>query len=123
MGFRKIVLIAGLGPAGGYLRDAVKDSVVRGEAPFVTHAVVLSASDMAGASNLRYVMACMSVWMQDAEAAVWYSDIGGEDPDVRLMLGYAQNLGLPIERRSLPEWQSVQVSGMGGDPDPAAWAT
>lgn len=123
MGFRKVVVIAGLGPGGTYLREAVKDCIVRGEAPFTSHSILLSGDDMAGGANLRYIMACLTAWMMDAEAAVHYTDMGEHEADLRLMLQYAEHLRLPIERRSLPEWHAIRVPGADGEPDPASWAT
>lgn len=114
MSFRKVVIVAPLGPAGGYLRDAVKDAVMRGEAPYVTHTVALSAMDVANPQNLRYVMAAVGVWMQHAEAVVVYSDFGASDSETRLLIDFAQHFMLPIEERSLPEWQGVTPSGHDG---------
>lgn len=123
VGFRKVVLVAPPGQGGTYLREAVKDSIVRGEAPFTSHSVLLSTDDMAGGANLRYVLACLSVWMMEAEAAVFYADLGAQDADTRLILQYAQSLGLPVEQRSMPEWRGMRVSGIPDEPDPASWAT
>ena len=114
MSFRKVVIVAPMGPAGGYLRDAVHDSVVRGEAPYIAHTVALSAMDVANPANLRYVMAAVGVWMQDAEAMVVYSDLGVAESETRLMIDFAERFLLPIEERSMSEWQGVQIRGSGG---------
>ena len=114
MSFSKVVVVAPMGPAGGYLRDAVHDSVLRGEAPYVAHTVALSAMDVANPSNLRYVMAAVSVWMQDAEALVVYSDLGVAESETRLLIDFAERFMLPIEERQLPEWQGIQIHGAGG---------
>lgn len=117
MSFRKVVIAEPMGPSGGYLRSAVQDSVVRGEAPYIAHTVALSAMDVANPTNLRYVMASVGVWMQDAEALVAYTDLGVDDSEMRLLINFAERFMLPIESRSLPDWQGVSVrNGSGFDP-------
>lgn len=103
--FRKVLLAAPPGPSGAYLRDAVLDALLAGDAPFIAHTVALSAVDVRNEEHLRYALAAVAAWASEAEALVIYVDLGVTDNETRAMQALAAQYGLPVEGRSLKRWQ------------------
>lgn len=120
--FRRVLLAAPPGPGGAYLRDAVLDALLTGDAPFIAHTVALSVVDVQNDEHLRYALAAVSVWAQSADALVIYADLGVTDNETRALQSLAAQYGLPVEGRSLKRWQRGD-RGPSGQGDGAEWAT
>lgn len=89
-----------------YGRAAIKDSLMRGEAPIAPHLtygqnLVLDHSDPQQA-HLINVAADMVLEIVDMLAV--YVDRGISEA-MQARIDYAGELGLTVERRSLPEWE------------------
>lgn len=88
-----------------YLRAALRDSLLRGEAPFASHAIYAQTfvlDDSVPEERAIGINAGLS-WMQAAEKAVVYID-RGISPGMQIGIDRAKALGLDVEERSLPEW-------------------
>lgn len=120
-GFRRVLLIAPPGPSGAYLSDAVLDAMLAGDAPFISQITALTAVDAGNPQHQRYALAAVSEWVRDAAAAVVYIDFGTHDPQTRALLQVAENLGLPVEGRSMEHWKAISPSTRADDV--AAWTT
>lgn len=88
-----------------YLRAALRDSLLRGEAPFASHAIYAQTfvlDDTIPEERAIGINAGLQ-WMPVAEKVVVYID-RGISRGMELGIARATSLGLPIEKRSLPEW-------------------
>lgn len=94
-----------------YLRDALHDCLMRGEAPFASHAIytqpgVLNDSDY---NERELGIRAGLFWGDKADATVVYNDIG-QSAGMNHGIEAARRIGRPIEFRSLPEWASPPPS-------------
>lgn len=89
-----------------YARAAVRDRVMRGEAPIASHLLFTQPGILRDhAPEERALgMAAGFAWLPVAEATVVYQDLGisgGMDEGI----SRAIQLGIPVEYRSLGEWR------------------
>jgi hypothetical protein len=88
-----------------YMRAALRDSLLLGEAPIASHGLytqpgVLSDQD----PNERAMgMEAGWAWMVVAHRVAVYKDLGISS-GMRFGINRADELGVPVEYRSLPEW-------------------
>lgn len=86
-----------------YLRAAMRDCLLRGEAPFASHALYTQPGvlDDAEPEERRLGMAAGFAWRPVAEATVVYADLG-VSLGMRAGISDAETAGRPVEYRSLP---------------------
>jgi len=84
-----------------YLLAALRDCLLRGEAPFASHGIYPGALDDADSAERELGIAAGFAWHDAADAVVVYIDLG-------ISRGMAQGIAaakkrfLPVEERSLP---------------------
>lgn len=88
-----------------YLRAAMRDCLLRGEAPFASHALYTQAGvlDDEIPDERKLGIDAGLLWGEAAEKTVVYADLGisrGMDYGINAAL----RAGRPIEYRSLPGW-------------------
>ena len=97
-----------------YLRACMRDCLMRGEAPFASHALytqpgVLDDSDP---EERNHGIQAGFAWREAAEMTVVYTDLGKTRG---MVLGIADAIekGRPVEYRSLEPWASRDRDGEG----------
>ena len=88
-----------------YLNHALRDCVLRGEAPFASHLLCDALKDDDPVERALGIK-CGWAWAEKADAVVVYSDLG-VSPGMRESIDRYQKMGLPIERRKL-DWAVVK---------------
>ncbi|WP_311245337.1 MULTISPECIES: hypothetical protein [unclassified Microbacterium] len=89
-----------------YGRAALRDSLLRGEAPMASHLLYTQTFvlDEADATEQALGVAAGQSWFPLVESIVVYTD-RGITPAMQQSIDRAKALGIPVEERSLPEWQ------------------
>ncbi len=88
-----------------YAKAAMRDSLLRGEAPFASHLLYTQAlDDLVPAERDIGILAGLA-WGETAEATVVYVDLG-ISPGMRIGIHNATQAGRPVEERKLPGWSS-----------------
>lgn len=89
-----------------YGREALRDSLMRGEAPMASHMLYTQTYvlDESNADERAVAEAAGASWLPLAEAVVVYSD-RGTTPAMQSGIDRAKALGIPVEYRSLEKWQ------------------
>ena len=88
-----------------YLRAAMRDCLLRGEAPFASHALYTQPGvldDHIPAERDHGIKAGFE-WRQAAAATVVYTDLG-MSKGMGLGIAAAEAMGHPVEYRTLPGW-------------------
>ncbi len=88
-----------------YLRDALRDCFLKGEAPFASHALYTQPGvldDMIPAERSLGIKAGLE-WGSNASKTVIYTDLGISE-GMRHGIENAKSANRPIEYRSLPAW-------------------
>jgi hypothetical protein len=88
-----------------YLRDAQRDCIGRGEAPFASHRMYTDALDDDDPVERDLGVALGFEWGLVAHATVAYTDLG-ISTGMGLGIAHARMAGRPVELRSLPGWAS-----------------
>lgn len=85
-----------------YLRAAMRDALLRGDAPFASHAIYTQPGvlDDEKPEERTHGIQAGFAWMEAAKASVVYEDLGLSN-GMKLGLERAAQLGLPIERRRI----------------------
>lgn len=94
-----------------YLRAALRDCLMRSEAPFASHAIYTQPGvlDDARAVHRELGMVAGFVWRDVAEASVVYTDLG-ISPGMQAGIDHAQAMGHAVEYRQLGDgWEDVAV--------------
>lgn len=88
-----------------YLRAAMRDCLLRGEAPFASHALYTQQGVLDDFNRVEraHGIAAGFMWGQQAHATVVYSDLGVTD-GMRAGIANAESFGRPVEYRSLEGW-------------------
>ncbi len=87
-----------------YLDDCLRDSLLRGEAPFASHGLYPGgALDDDLDIECWLGMAAGNEWRHWAHATVVYTDLGISG-GMRLGMDHAAKVGHPLEYRSLEKW-------------------
>lgn len=94
-----------------YLRAAMRDCLLRGEAPFASHALYTQPGVLADENGDERAlgMAAGFCWGAKADATVVYRDLGVSG-GMQRGIEDAAVVGRPVEIRSLPEWASAPAS-------------
>jgi len=102
-----------------YLRAAMRDCLMRGEAPFASHGLYtqIGVLDDDVPSERALGISAGFHWGAKADATVVYSDLGITE-GMRAGIANAISLGRPVEYRSLPEWAIVGTSNEPRIPHP-----
>ncbi len=98
-----------------YLRAAMRDCLLRGEAPFASHGLYTAPGvlDDAIEAERHIGIEAGFAWGKMAEVTVVYTDLG-VSAGMRLGFAAAEAAGRPIEYRTLPEWQLAATGGPRG---------
>lgn len=92
-----------------YARDAVRDSLLRGEAPFATH-LLYPLPDVLHddtPEDREMGMRAGQAWIRAADALVVYGDLGvAQSRGMLAEIAHAHAHGIAVEYRSLPAWHS-----------------
>lgn len=97
-----------------YLRAAMRDCLLRGEAPFASHAIYTQAGvldDRIPGERELGIEAGLA-WGRWADATVVYRDFG-ISAGMRLGIARAEAQSRPVEYRSLPAWAESGQSERG----------
>jgi hypothetical protein len=86
-----------------YARAAMRDCLLRGEAPFASHLLYTQVLDDNLPSERSLGIEAGLAWGQRADLTVLYIDLG-ITPGMRKGIARARDEGRPVETRSLPEW-------------------
>ena len=92
-----------------YLKDCLKDSLARGEAPFASHELYTRALNDCNADERKQGMEAGFAWSELADKSVVYYDLGVSG-GMREGISRAAAVGRTIEWRSLPEWANRHSS-------------
>lgn len=87
-----------------YLRRCLRDSIMRGEAPFASHAIYCGPLDDALATERELGLSAGAAWRQVASACVVYVDYG-ESPGMLAGIMQSDLLGHVVERRAIGQNQ------------------
>lgn len=94
-----------------YLRACLRDSLLRGEAPFASHAIYTQPGvlDDDKPDDRRLGMTAGWAWMKAAEAVAVYRDLG-ITPGMEKGIAMARELRLPVEHRLLGDaWELAPI--------------
>jgi hypothetical protein len=90
-----------------YLRAVMRDCLLRGEAPFASHALYTQVGVLDDSVRDERALGITAglAWGARADATVVYTDFG---ITVGMALGVAQAeaMGRPVEQRTLPGWRA-----------------
>lgn len=89
-----------------YIRAAMRDCLLRGEAPFASHALYTQdgvLNDLAKDEREIGIEAGL-VWGAAAEFTAVYADLGISD-GMEIGIRRARSIGRPVEQRSLRGWR------------------
>lgn len=88
-----------------YLRAALRDCLLRGEAPFASHAIYTQPGVLDDTVPLEREHGIQAgfVWGLKADATVVYGDLG-TSRGMHYGIKAAEEAGRPVEHRSLPGW-------------------
>lgn len=89
-----------------YLRACMRDCLLRGEAPFASHALYTQEGvldDTVPAEREHGIQACFA-WRQAAELTVVYTD-RGISRGMQYGIDHARETCSPVDFRSLPDWR------------------
>jgi len=91
-----------------YLRAALRDCILRGEAPFASHAIYTQPGvlDDSIPEEREKGIRIGFAFRGHASRTVLYTDLG-ISKGMKFGLADAIKLGQPVEYRSLPAWESV----------------
>jgi hypothetical protein len=89
----------------GYLRAAMRDCLLRGEAPFASHALYTQPGvlDDTVPEERRHGIEAGFAWRSAADKTVVYTNLG-TSRGMEYGLEHAKELGHPIEFRTLEGW-------------------
>lgn len=89
-----------------YLRDCLRDSLMRGEAPFASHAIYTQPGVLRDhlENEREHGIQAGFAWGDVAALRVFYTD-RGISRGMEYGKARAKAIGQPIEMRSLPQWQ------------------
>jgi len=102
-----------------YLRAALRDCLLRGEAPFASHAIYTQPGvlDDAVPSERQHGITAGFAWRKSADATVVYTDLGMSRGMEHGVVDAAQ-AGHPIEYRSLVGWKWLNADAAEPPNDP-----
>lgn len=88
-----------------YLRACLRDCLLRGEAPFASHAIYTQPGvlDDKNTAEREHGIVAGFTWRKAADATVVYTDLGMSN-GMKYGLTDAAQAQCPIEFRSLPGW-------------------
>lgn len=97
-----------------YLRSAMKDCLMRNEAPFASHGLYTQEGVLDDQNEIEREKGIRAgfAWHETAEAVVVYEDLG-VSPGMSRGIESAESLGIPVERRRLAGWESVGAEAAG----------
>lgn len=88
-----------------YARAAMRDCLMRGEAPYASHLLYTQPGVLIDGDPEQRKLGIEAgfAWRKDADATVIYTDLG-MTPGMELGFNDAKKIGRPVEIRSLDDW-------------------
>lgn len=88
-----------------YAREALRDSLLRGEAPMAAHVLYAQSFvlDQDDPGEREIIAMAGASWLPFIERVVVYVD-RGITPAMEAGIGRARELGIEVEERSIPNW-------------------
>lgn len=111
MSFRRVIIES---PYAGnvtlnlrYLRAAMRDCVLRGESPYASHALLTQEGVLRDEdpSERKLGIEAGFAWRGVADATIVYTDLGYSG-GMKWGIKAAEEMGHPIEYRTIPGWDS-----------------
>ena len=95
-----------------YAVNCLRDSIRRGEAPMASHVLYANSGvlDDDNAKERQQGIEAGLAWGRHAKRWVVYTDLGVTE-GMRLGIGFARAMGIPIEERSLKEGKLEEALG------------
>lgn len=93
-----------------YAKRALLDSLLQGEAPFVSHLLYTLVLDDKEPKERTIGFQCNFAWYEGAEACVVYTDYG-ISRGMKTGMRFASSRGLPLEERTIGE-NNEELEGM-----------
>lgn len=92
-----------------YARSAVRDALLRGEAPIASHLLHTQEGilDDDVPAERAHGIAAGHVWIEVADAVVVYKDLGVSE-GMKRGIEHAILHGIPVEYRDLPSWSDAE---------------
>ena len=90
-----------------YLRDAMRDCLMRGESPFASHGLYTQPGVLLDSvpEEREHGITAGFAWRAVADATIVYDDLG-ITKGMEYGIKHAKDGGRPILYRSLPEWRN-----------------
>lgn len=92
-----------------YLRDALRDSLSRGEAPFAPHALYPQVLDDSSEAERQQGIEAGKRWLEMASKIVVYADLGVSD-GMLAEIELCRRLGMPVQYRALEQYALVRTA-------------
>lgn len=100
-----------------YAQLCLLDCLQRGEAPFASHLIYTQVLDDRQLDEREHSMRAGLEWASLADLCVVYQDLG-VSAGMNAAIAFADNRGVPVERRSLPTHLLMRLGE-----DPSLWET
>lgn len=92
-----------------YLRAAIRDCLLRGEAPFASHGLYTQGLDDTIPEERERGIQAGFAFRDVSDYTVVYTDLG-VSPGMQLGIDHSHSKSIPVKFRSLPEWRKDEVS-------------
>ena len=83
-----------------YAREALRDSLSRGESPYASHLLLTQVLDDSDPVERAQGIAAGMAWIDECELVAVYEDRGVSE-GMELAIEYAKKIGKPVKYRSL----------------------
>jgi hypothetical protein len=92
-----------------YLRAALRDCLLRGEAPFASHAIYTQVLDDTNPEERTNGIQAGFAFRKVSDYTVVYNDLG-ISPGMQLGIDHSHSKNIPVKYRSLPGWGKDEVA-------------
>ena len=92
-----------------YLRAALHDCLMRGEAPFASHGLYTQVLDDTNPEERSHGIQAGFAFRQVSDYTVVYDDLG-VSPGMQLGIDHSHSKNIPVKFRSLPGWGKEEAS-------------
>ena len=92
-----------------YLRAALHDCLIRGEAPFASHGLYTQVLDDTNPEERKHGIEAGFAFREVSDYTVVYNDLG-ISPGMQLGIDHSHSKNIPVKFRSLPGWGKEDAS-------------